>query len=420
MKVAPFLLPLVTGLNVLLTSSDSWVSKNSRYLYRSLVEEGHTVVYVGPYYFSPELPPVDFNGEVDDPPSSNCIDGGDFCHLLPAHQKYYRYVRKLKTLAKGAKKVIFKKDSDAFDFEYEAQTLVRQNSLGQDPMNKDFWYVNGSPLESLAIAFSEILPKYLPGFKPELVIVGPNEGIHLSTSTQRCSNEIMEENLSSHDNQVEAMVHLAQLQGYPTISVSMEDNDHVYYQNEDYFNVEAKEFSKLFKDNYIAQNVKFVSTKVTEVVFKIGHLLNNHVSLNINFPSTNQMSSCFRKGGWSTTFEQVVREQGSTGALGKVVSVPTFLATENELISGATHYYKVSDELATSEKLSTLEVMRLLPLFNKEARKQALSDNEDFNKAWDNQEELTALAHCNIAVSVNHISKGNNMDRSFFDILKYL
>lgn len=439
-----FLLPLVAGLNILLTSSDSWVSKNSRYLYSALVADGHNVVYVGPYHALTEFPAVDSSPEdsledVNDDEDADIYEdtnanvasdakaqtvtkyiseGGDFGHLLPAHQKYFRYIRKLKTLARGARKVITKKDSEAFDVEFDSHKLIQTEVLGQDPLNRNFWYVDGSPLECLSIAFSEILPKYLPSFSPNLVIVGPNAGIHLSTSTSRGSDDIAEENLAANGNQVEAMVHLAQMRNVPAIAVSMEDHQHIYYENEDYFNVEEPVHGRIFKDNHVAQNIRFVVDNVVELVQKVVPELDVQTSLNVNFPSMNDiMSSCYTQGSSGPAFYQVVSKTGRTGALGKVVAVPTYWVTENSIVPGETEYYKVSDGLKRPQQLSEVEVLRMLHLFTGFS---GVSDNEDLNSGWYNKEESLALSLCRVSVAVNHISGGNNLDESVLNVSSFL
>lgn len=402
-----FILPVVAGLNILMTSMDSWVSMNSRYLYRALVEDGHKVIFIGPY------------SQIEDSDTSSELQGGDFGHLLPPHQKYYRYVRKVNSLAKGPKKMILKKDSEDFDMEFDSHPLVSYKSLGQDPLNKDFWYVNASPFQSLAVAFSEILPKYLPDFTPDLVIVGPNEGLHLSSSTHTIEKDILEEDLSTLENQVEAMVQLAQIHHYPTISVSMEDIHHIYYQNEDYFNVEANDFSSSLKHNRVTKTLRFMIKNVIKVVDNVGSKLNSHISLNINFPSLNQESStCFTSVKSGPAFEQVVSPNSNTGALGKVLGVPSFEVSDEKVLTGEFHYYKVSDELQTSDRLSSLEMMRMLYLFDGELQDVASIDK--VTGEWTNKLEVHALSQCKIAVSVNHISKGNNLGKSFFDVTSLL
>ncbi|SGZ53018.1 CIC11C00000003207 [Sungouiella intermedia] len=395
------LLPFVAGLNVLMTSTDSWVSMNARYLYRALVEDGHNVVFIGPQTQMAESGPVEAK------------DGGDFNHLLPAHQKYYRYVRKLKTLTKGAKGVILKKDIEEFDKEFESQAIVSSRSMGQDPLNKDFWYVNANPLDSLAVGLSEIIPKYLPDFHPDLVLVGPNEGLHLSSSTHASEKDILEEDLSSLDNEVEAMVHLAQVHNYPTIAVSTEDVSHIYYQNEDYFNVEEKELSNSFKNNHVTRNLRFVSRKIVQLVNTVGPLLNSRISLNINFPSMSPDTSTCLTSLSEPAFEQVISTKGATGALGKVIGFPTYEVSEEEIVTSGFSYYKMSDELQKSDEMSTVELMRMLYLI--EEVEQDLKTN-DAGAQLTNKHEHEVLTRCKIAVSVNHISKGNNMDESVLDL----
>lgn len=412
MRAGVFLLPIVACLNILLTSTDSWVSKNPRYLYRALREQGHEVKFVGPYYSSPEIPPVELEDDEVVVTSPKFKEGGDFSHLLPAHQKYFTYIRKLKTLAKGAKKVIAKKDAEAFDSEFNSQELVRYKSLGQDPLNSDFWYVDGTPLESLAVAFSEILPTYLKDFKPDLVIVGPNAGLHFSSMTYSASSKITEEELLLKQNQAEAMVHLAQVHDIRAMAVSMEDHSNIYYQNEDYFNVEETNYHRLFKDNHIARTVKYINDRVLDVVQRVVPDLDSRTSLNINFPSMSDMSSsCFVQNGDGPSFEQVISRTGSTGALGTVVHVPTYKVTEEQIYAGDVQSYKLSDSPGAPTQLTSLEVLRLHELYSR--------DQKDFSE-WNNKEERASVTKCRIAVSVNHISQGNNLGPPVLDLERYL
>lgn len=413
MRFTPFLIPLAASLNILLSSSDSWVSKNARFLHKALKEEGHNVLYVGPLDSPSELPPLDLIGHDE---SVERRSGGDFDHLLPSNQKYYKQKREQK-VPRGAKNVIYKRDAKAYDD--ADQQVVNQESLGQDPLNKDFWYVEGSGLQAISVAFTVILPLYYPNFKPDMVLIGPNEGLHLSTSTLQ-DEVIMSEDLTTKENVVEAMTQYAQVQNVPVIAVSTEDHHHVYYEDEEMFNAEESLYSKHFKSNPISKNVRFVNDRIVELIAKVGQRLSEHLALNINFPSMNHAhSQCTTNGKKGPEFTQVVRSHSSTGAFGKILAIPKFFMKDNNLVSGKKLYMKVSEDLGTSEEVTPVESMRLSSLIPRHVQKE-VSDNEDLNLLYSNSEELKALENCQIAVSVNHVIKGNNLDTNVLSVARLL
>ncbi|EEQ36124.1 hypothetical protein CLUG_00247 [Clavispora lusitaniae ATCC 42720] len=409
MRFALFLLPVASCLNILMSSTDSWVSKNPRYLYRALIEEGHNVMYVGPLHSH-----IDNHESEKDQLLRRSTSGGDFGHLTEASQEYYRNNRKFKVLARGAKNVVRRKDSSEFDAYFDSQTLVSESSIGQDPLNRDFWYVDGTPFQSLSVALTEIIPKHAATFQPDLIIVGPNEGLHLSTSSENTEMGFTMEDLSAKENQVESMVQLAKVHKYPVISVSTEDNHHIYFENEEYFNVEEAKYEDLFKDNVVAQNVKFVNEKVISLVEKMALSLDGFLSLNVNFPSINhKSSSCFTHGSSAPDFVQVVRKNPNSGGVyGKILTVPQVIIENDSVVVGDMLHYKLSEELENAEEISDVEQLRIKHLLSS----GSLSRSSHKQHETVNREELQALKKCKIAVSVNHLTKGNNLDKTSLNI----
>lgn len=193
------LLNITLGLNIILTSTDSWVSSNLRYLYHQL-STNHTVILVGSLY----------NHQIDY--INDISDGGDFNHLLPINQIYYRNIDLINQGDKfhpdrrshdgphggphgkprggphgddfpkenhpnfnvdgpmiGAKGVIFNLDSS------KSKLVSSNNYFGQDPQNDNIWFINDNPLNSLIKTFDTILPIHYPDFDPDLVIITTNE-----------------------------------------------------------------------------------------------------------------------------------------------------------------------------------------------------------------------------------------------------
>lgn len=349
----------------------------------------------------------------DDGESTKRSVGGHFDHLMDALQQYYKNYRKVKTLARGAKSVLRKKELDAFEKEFEAQTIVAESFMGQDPLNRDFWYVAGTPLQALSLAFSEILPKYAPLFTPDLVLIGPNEGLHLSSSTASGEFGFSMEDLAVKDNQVDAMVQLAKVNQYPVISVSVKDEDNIYYEDETFFNIEEPKYEDLFKNNAISQNIKFVNEKVTKLVDDLAFNLDSYVSLNVNFPSLNHKeSTCFIRGSAAPEFVQVTRPGSDTGAFGKILSVPEVQIIDKLVTFGDTIHFKVSEELKEVKQIRLVEQLRMKYLMLNEADGEKKQSRDEF----ENPEEMEALKDCKIAVAVNHLTRGNNLDKFFLDI----
>lgn len=406
-----YLLPVVTALNVLLTSTDSWVSKNPRYLHAALTAAGHNVMYVGP--LNAAEPAADLAGE--EPALAKRLDDGDFGHLMASHQNYYKYMRKVRRLARGAKSVVSKKDSQTFDAQFDAAAaqLVRTPSHGQDPLNPAFWYVNALPWALLAFAFSHVLPR--TRFQPDVVIVGPNEGLHLSLPRTEQAGIAGEDLLAKH-NVAEAMLALAQVHNLPVIAVLVEDDMHVYYEDEHYFNVEEKAYDKMFRANVVAKNVRFVNARIVRLVQRVVPRMAPRMALNVNVPSLNQQAStCFTNGDAGPDFVQVVLP--NPHSLGLVLTVPQYDVVDDEIVEAGRTMLKVADSLGV-EEISLVEWARMLLLVSAPVMQVILSD-ADVNNVLCNRAEFDALQLCDIAVSVGVLGTGNNLGTDVFDLAKY-
>lgn len=395
------LLQAVAALNILITSTDSWVSKNPRFLYASLKEKGHNVKYIGPV--STEQPPID-NGQ-------KVKTFSEFHHMSSANQKYLRTLRKLNTLAKGPKHIITRADSKKFDIEFESQNIVKQSSFGQDPLNPDFWFVNASPLEALSFGLDTIIPEHMPDFVPDIVVVGPNDGLHLSPMTSR-QPKITFVDLSWAANQVNAMTQLLQVKNVRVIAVSVEDHDSIYYCDEEYFNAEPSSYRRSFKRNHVSKNVRFVNSRVVSLIERVGVQLPERVALNINFPSLNHRdSSCTTKGRHGPAFNQVVRSGAKSAAIGKVVLVPEYQIEDKAVTRSGEKYLRISEGVE-SEELAEIELARLRD-------SMIITDSKDMDMVDGNPSELDTLSKCAISVAVNHLTEGNNLGADVFNAAMY-
>lgn len=403
-----FLLPVVLAANILITTTDSWVAKGPRYLEWAFREDGHNVKVVASLNPNTEFSTVELEKRqivVGAP------QGGDFNHLLPVQQIYHKNIRKLNTVPRGVRNTISQRESDKFDEAFQEQDIVKEGAYGQDPLNPNFWYVDAQPLEALSVAFSDILPNHLPTFTPDLVIVGPNEGLHLTSANS--NEDIVVEDLEQMENQAEALALLAQLKSFPVISVSSEDHDHIYYGDERYFNVEEAKYEDSFKANPVARNVQYINRKIVELVEEVEPTLTLSLLLNVNFPSMNHKFSHCIGTAKGPTFLQVVGDKVESH-LGKILSVPQVSGKRG--LEGQTTYIKMSDE-GRPEPLLELEFMRLLAILIQPSVQDRLHEKDDVSKLYHNKLEARALDRCQIAVAVNHVTKGNNLGPDVFGIV---
>lgn len=352
-----FLLLLSTALalDILLSLRDLWVTKNPRFLHAALTEAGHNVVYVGPLHLPPDLPPIEGPNGSSEEVTVVRSKGGDFNHLLPSSQKFYKFLRH----ARNTRRM------KAQDTE-ELGPVVTTAKYGQDPLNTRFWYVNGLPEESLRTALEEILPTHLPDFTPQLLLIGPNEGLHLTPNNVEHAIE----------NPVEVMTHDAQQRGIPTISVSTQDHSHVYYEDDIRFNVEEAKYLRRFRDNAVCKNIRFVNKRILQLVDAVAPRLAPGFALNVNFPSVNLgHTHCISHGAKGPEFSQVVNAHGS-----KLVDEDE----SEQIVVGLPH----SD----------------------------VSDNDDLNSLYSNRDEYNAIKKCRIAVAVNHFEMGRNLDATVLNV----
>lgn len=427
---------LTLGLNILMSSKDSWVSKNTRHLYAGLKAEGHNVRLIAP---------LNNNGHINDAGLASgaskreqgdqgeqreILNGGDFGHLLPVHQKYYKAINKLNNLPRGAKNVILKKDLESAG-DKSAET-VSNNYFGQDPLDESVWYVNASPLESLLIAFDVLLPQFEPDFKPDLVLLGPDEGLSLTPST--ASNQpLFHEKHPNSDNGLDSMMRLTMLKKYPVIGVSTGDDHHIYFQDENFFNIQQNVLSKqLLKKNVFTKNIKFINGKVIDLINKLTTseqgILPENVALNVNFPSINHdVSHCTtswkNKNNNDPNFQQVVYDKKYDHSKHNIL--PKY-----ELINNTIHIvgeYSVNiDEDAEQQTFVDKKSYYYSHILRRSSSTDSLtepsgvnqdySDNDDINQIMSNIDELNVLKNCGISVSVNHLIKGNGLGKDFFDL----
>ncbi|CAI5759583.1 unnamed protein product [Candida verbasci] len=255
----------IYSLNILLTTTDSWVSKDIRFLYSYLKENNHNVLLMAPLYENNQDDLPNFQKKI-------VRDGGEFAHLLPVHQTYFKKLRNLSN--KGAKNVIKLFDSD-FD-------PVLNTQYGQDSLDEHCWYINSSPMNALRISLDILIPTYYPDFKPDLVLVGPNQGLNSSSKID-------------FDN----------FEKYSLVSISLQDKYDLYYQNEKYFNIGWFNSVQLMKHNTFTKNIKFINKKILNLINSLD-VNNGQIKLDIKFPSLNHDDShCITSAYSDLSYKQI-------------------------------------------------------------------------------------------------------------------
>ena len=245
----------INALNILITNTDHWVSKNPRLLKSYLEKYGHDVKLISSSMSDSNSLPM-YSQQLD--------NYGPYEHLLPVHQSYYKKKQHLKN--KKPKNVVFKEEEKT----EKDEIVFQSNQYGQDPLDKDCWYVNSNPFNSLQVGLNVILPNYYPDFTPDLVIVGPNEGLQ---------NQYM----------IDTMVKAINDQNISALAVSTEDSHDVYYLDEMYFHVDGSYHHQVKKHNLITKNIKFVNKQIGKMIKNLtgGQI----VGLDVKIPSINYEDS---------------------------------------------------------------------------------------------------------------------------------
>lgn len=122
-----------SALNILMNNDDGFGSANIRELYRVLVEAGHDVIIVA-----------------------------------PATQQS----------AQGGRSVF----TDYGTLQQPSQyNLVPAGApaVGQDPLNPDIWYYNGTPAACTFVALDWVIPQYYNNKSIDLLVSGPNFGTNM-------------------------------------------------------------------------------------------------------------------------------------------------------------------------------------------------------------------------------------------------
>lgn len=131
--VATTLATSASALNILLNNDDGFGSVNIRELFRVLVEAGHDVIMVA-----------------------------------PATQQS----------AQGGRSVFTEYGTLQQPSQYN---LISAGSpaVGQDPLNPDIWYYNGTPAACTFVALDWVIPQYYDNRTIDLLVSGPNFGTNL-------------------------------------------------------------------------------------------------------------------------------------------------------------------------------------------------------------------------------------------------
>ncbi|EGW30700.1 uncharacterized protein SPAPADRAFT_155831 [Spathaspora passalidarum NRRL Y-27907] len=268
--VLSYALSFTVGLNIILTTTDNWVSKNVRMLYTHLKHHDHNVILVGPLYQEHE----------DDTTNRTIEDGGEFGHLLDVHQIYFKNLKKV-----NKRRVRNVKSKSEIEQE-EPFTPVSTNYYGQDPLDKNVWYVNSNSNTTLQFTLNNIIPEYYPSFNADLVIIGPNEGLESQA-------------------EIKELVSLSVNSTFKTLAVSTQDNHGIYYQDEKYFNIHPSSHDHLSKHNVFTRNIHYLNRKVDQLIKKMS-TTKEVFGLNVVIPSINHDDShCMIAKHHDMSYEQM-------------------------------------------------------------------------------------------------------------------
>ncbi|KAK3197440.1 hypothetical protein GRF29_216g162704 [Pseudopithomyces chartarum] len=127
------LLPSTSALNILLNNDDGFASANLRLLYTHLLAANHSVLIV-----APATQQSGQGGRTDFTVYKNLTAPSQY-DIIPAGSP----------------------------------------SLGTDPHDSNIWYYNGTPAACTFVALDYVLPRYYPGWVPDLALAGPNYGTNL-------------------------------------------------------------------------------------------------------------------------------------------------------------------------------------------------------------------------------------------------
>ncbi|KAL7662425.1 Survival protein SurE-like phosphatase/nucleotidase domain-containing protein [[Candida] zeylanoides] len=432
MWIIPLIIPTTLALNILLSSSESWVSQGVRRLQQDLEAQNHTVVLVAPLYSQLER----------EAPHDIDIDGGAFGHLLSAPTSDDTpTVRGVKNIAHTVK---YPHVEDPADNSMAAKTYrpFRAKQFGQDPLDKNAWFVDESPSIALLVAYDIILPKFYPKFSPDIVILGPDQGLALTPRVPAHRRAVVSDRFVAS----EEMSRLSMVKNYPTIAISTADHQYAYFQKSSSSSSSSSNGSqqplKLRQgDEVAALNLNFINERVAQLLATLlekqaatnsTRLLPLQTSLNINFPSMNYGSSRCSTGGTPSAgrpragpaFEQIV----FTDELKRnAFTVPSYvLSDEGDLIVEGEY----AMDVVTSRRRSRIESEdntfidtasdyykhRQKWYKRDEAPSPHFSDNEDLRSlVVTNDIETMALNDCMVTVTVNNL-KRNGLGTNYFKL----
>ncbi|KAK6465863.1 acid phosphatase-like protein [Scheffersomyces coipomensis] len=267
------LIPYTLALNILLSTSDSWVSKNSRHLYTTLTNQGHNVILIAPLYFNNKyLSLKDFTTTTSTTITS-ILDGGEFGHLLDVNQIYYKNLLKINQ-PKTPRNVI-----SSSILKQQSKLVQNSNQFGHDPLNNQIWYINSNPIITLKLSFDVILPTFFPHFKPDLILFGPNE------------KSSMPDNL--HDDVLNVLINQSD-EEIPIMFIQTNDNHNIYYQDEKYFNINNNQNNNhqkhQIKKNIFTTNLQYINHKITQLIHNIMETKSSSSSSSLSSLSLSQKS----------------------------------------------------------------------------------------------------------------------------------
>ncbi len=250
---------VVNGLNILLTSEDSWVSSNIRLTYQQLKDVGHNVILVAP--------------------ARSSVQTKDF--IIPSSQ--------------------------FMEHEGEFGSLsIGDLTINHDIKDENIWYTDTSVVGSVLISLDYLIPEVFKNITIDLVVVGPKSGATVGQFSQIISPTVQAMKTSI-------------IRGIPSIAISTASRKNYYYKD---VSTSSDGFQKFPPNLHSLKLIELIEALSKLRKSEDEPLLPKDIGLNVNIPLIGNSSrvNCMdpkfiitrSKGGYSVDPHIFYKEDKST------------------------------------------------------------------------------------------------------------
>ncbi len=212
---------VVSGLNILLTSEDSWVSSNIRFAYQQLKDVGHNVILVAP--------------------ARSSVQTKDF--IIPS-LKYMEHEGEFGSLTIG------------------------DLTINHDIDDENILYTDTSVVGSVLISLDYLIPEIFKNITIDLVVVGPKSGATVGQFSQIISPTV-------HATKT------AVIRGFPAIAISTASREDYYYKDA---STSSDDFRKFPPNIHSLKLIELIEAISSLRKSEDDPLLPKDIGLNVNIP----------------------------------------------------------------------------------------------------------------------------------------